>query len=259
VTVLVLAGTAEAGELAAALHARGLDAITSFAGRVPALRLPPGRNRVGGFGGAEGLERYLAEQAIDAVIDATHPFAAQMSANAAAACPRAGVALLRLERRGWASTPEDRWHRVADVDGAASMLRGDERVLLALGRQQIGAFAGSDAFFVIRAITSPAGPLPARRTILLARGPFAVEDELALLDAHAIDLVITRDSGGAMTAPKLVAARRRGLPVVVVDRPAAPPGVATTSSVDGALRWLSEGAGQDRFAGAFRRPPPCGM
>ncbi len=196
--------------------------------------------RVGGFGGADGLARWLDEHAPLAVVDATHPFATRIGVSAAAACERAGVALVRLERPGWRERPGDHWHRVADVTEAAGAIRPlGRRALLALGRQELAAFAGvQDAWFLVRSVEPPAPPLPPRHEVVLDRGPYTVDGELALVDRHGIDVVVTRDSGGDAGAAKLDAARERGLPVVVVERPPRP-AVPTVHSVAEALRWTS--------------------
>lgn len=239
--ILVLGGTAEARELATALDAAGVAVTSSLAGRVAHPRLPAGRVRIGGFGGPEALARWLQQYGVAAVVDATHPFAERISASAAAACPRAGVPLLRLERPGWSERPGDRWHWVDDLAAAAAAVPSlGERVLLTTGRQGLPAFAGvEDAWFLVRCVEEPDPPLPPRHRLLLARGPYTVEGELALLDEHRIDLVVTKDSGGAHTEAKLDAARLRGLPVIVVRRPPRPD-VATVSTVADALVWARE-------------------
>jgi precorrin-6A/cobalt-precorrin-6A reductase len=238
--VLILGGTAEARELAEALHARGDRVLTSLAGAVPDPRRPAGATRIGPLADAEDLARLAA--GYDVVVDATHPFAAGISALAAAA----GVPLARLERPPWRERPGDRWTRVPDLAAAARAIPGDARVLLTTGRRDLAAFKDSAAFFLIRAITAPPPPLPARHELLLDRGPYDIREELALIDRHRLDLVVTKDSGGAATEAKLTAARERGLPVIVVDRPPAPAGVPTAASVDELLATL------------FRRAPRYG-
>lgn len=236
--LLILGGTAEARELAGVLHAQGVPVVSSLAGRVAAPRLPPGEVRIGGFGGSEGLERWLVENAVFAVVDATHPFAARMSTSAFEACARAGVPLLRLERPGWRERPGDRWVWVGDVAAAADAVEGlGRRALLALGRQEVAAFAGiASTWFLIRTVGRPEPPLPPRCELLLDRGPFTASGELALFEEHAIDVVITRDSGGDHTAAKLDAARDRGVPVVVVRRPPAPDTTAVATVAE-ATTW----------------------
>lgn len=238
--ILILGGTAEARELAAGLDAAGVPVTSSLAGRVARPRLPAGAVRIGGFGGPDALARWLVDHGVRAVVDATHPFAERISASATQAAPQAGVELLRLARPGWSERPGDRWTWVADLDEAAAAIRrlGAARVLLTSGRQGLPAFAGvADAWFLIRCVDRPDPPLPPRYELLLDRGPYTLAGEGALLDAHAIDLLVTKDSGGAHTAAKLEAARERGLPVVVVRRPPRPPGVATVATVAAALDW----------------------
>jgi precorrin-6A/cobalt-precorrin-6A reductase len=235
--ILVLGGTAEARELAGALHAAGHAVTSSLAGRVARPRLPEGAVRIGGFGGPDGLAAWLAEHEVRAVVDATHPFAERISASAVQACARRGVPLLRLEREGWRPRAGDRWRWVADLDEASRTFEHGRRVLLTTGRQGLAAFAHrDDAWFLVRCVDEPRPPLPANHALLLDRGPYSVASELALIDEHAIDVVVTKDSGGTHTQAKLDAARERGLPVVIVRRPPRPE-MSTLTSVDGALRW----------------------
>jgi precorrin-6A/cobalt-precorrin-6A reductase len=248
VTVLVLGGTAEGRALAADLAGRsGLRVISSLAGRVSHPALPPGEVRTGGFGGAAGLARWATAAGVAAVVDATHPFAETISASAAVACAQAGLPLLRLARPAWTAQEGDDWRDAASLAGAAAMLPAlGQRVFLTTGRQGLGAFAGlGRLWFLIRCVDPPRGPLPPRREILLARGPYQFEAELALMRRHAIEVLVTKNSGGSLTEGKLAAARALGLPVVMVRRPAgpAPGGVA---SVDEAVSWVLE---QARAAG----------
>jgi precorrin-6A/cobalt-precorrin-6A reductase len=240
--ILILGGTAEARELAAALHAAGVAVTSSLAGRVSSPRMPAGETRIGGFGGPGALARWIAAHDVRAVVDATHPFAQRISASAARACPRAGVPLLRLERPGWRERPGDRWLWVDDLDAAAGAIGDGARVLLTTGRQGLAAFAGIDrAWFLIRCVDPPDVALPRHHELLLARGPYALDGELALIDAHRIDLVVTKDSGGSLTVAKLDAARERGLAVIVVRRPPRLD-VATVATVSAALAWARERA-----------------
>ncbi|MDF2976516.1 MAG: precorrin-6x reductase [Actinomycetospora sp.] len=232
--VLVLGGTAEARELASRLADDGRDVTTSLAGRTRHPRLPAGEVRSGGFGGVDGLAAALGE--VDVLVDATHPFAATMTGHAAAAAARTGTPLIVLRRPGWTAGPGDRWTRVGSLADAARAIPVGARVLLATGRQGVEAFHDVDAWFLVRAIEAP-DVLPARAELVLARGPFALDDERALLDRYGITLVVAKDSGGA-TEAKLVAARERGLPVVLVDRPPLPPGVDVATSVDDVLALL---------------------
>ncbi|MFJ9714505.1 cobalt-precorrin-6A reductase [Streptomyces sp. NPDC101213] len=242
--VLVLGGTTEARELAAALAARpGVRVTSSLAGRVSRPGALAGDVRSGGFGGADGLAAWLAEHGVDAVVDATHPFAAGITANAARAATAAGRPLVVLRRPGWRPGPGDRWHPVGSLAEAAELLPGlGGRVLLTTGRLGLAAFAHlTGPHFVVRSVEPPAPPMPPDTELVLARGPFTVTDELALLREHRIDVLVTKDSGGAATAAKLTAARRLGLPVVVVRRPPLPDGVTAVPDVAGALERLGLG------------------
>lgn len=237
--VLILGGTAEARELAAGLDRAGVRVVSSLAGRVARPRLPAGEVRIGGFGGPDSLARWLVEHKVGAVVDATHPFAECISASAARACPAAGVGLLRLERPGYGTQAGDRWHWVDGLEEAAALVpRLGRRALLTTGRQGLAAFAGTaDAWFLVRCVDPPSPPLPPHHELVLDRGPYTLAGELALIDRHAIEVVVTKDSGGRHTEAKLHAARARELPVVVVRRPPRPD-VATVATVDDALAWL---------------------
>ncbi len=245
--ILILGGTGEARDLAERLHAEGIPVISSLAGRVARPRLPVGEVRVGGFGGPVALAAWLARERIAAVADATHPFAERISASATQAAATAGIPLLRLERPGWSEREGDRWTWVDDLAGAAALLGPPPaglgaRVLLTTGRQGLPAFAGiADAWFLIRCVDPPDPPLPPHHELLLDRGPYTLAGELNLIDTHALDLVVTKDSGGPLTVAKLDAARARGLPVIVVRRPARPD-VARVETVDAALAWARRAA-----------------
>jgi precorrin-6A/cobalt-precorrin-6A reductase len=238
--VLILGGTAEARALAQALEEAGVPAISSLAGRVARPRLPAGEVRIGGFGGPGALARWLGENGIRAVVDATHPFAQRISASALQATAAARVPLLRLERPGWEAGAGDRWHWVDDLPRAAAAISrlGAARALLTTGRQGLAAFAADDVtWFCIRCVDPPDVVLPARHEVILDRGPYTLDGELALIDRHAIDVVVTKDSGGPLTEAKLLAARARRLPVVVVRRPPRQ-AVLTVSTVAAAAAWL---------------------
>jgi precorrin-6A/cobalt-precorrin-6A reductase len=237
--VLVLGGTGEARRLAAALVAEGVDVLSSLAGRVAEPALPEGAVRIGGFGGVPGLAAWLTEHRPRAVVDATHPFAVQITGNAAAAAAATGTPLLRLQRPGWTPQPGDTWRHVDTLAEAAQAVAGYGCVLVTTGRQGVGAFAGLPGRVLVRSVDPPDHPLPAGTTLLLARGPFSVPDELDLMRTHGVDVVVTKDSGGALTEAKLTAARQLGLPVVLVRRPPLPAGVPTVATVEEALAWLS--------------------
>ncbi|OBJ55470.1 cobalt-precorrin-6A reductase [Mycobacterium sp. 1423905.2] len=236
--VLLLGGTAEGRALAKALHPR-VDVISSLAGRVPDPALPPGAVRVGGFGGVAGLRNWLCEHHIDAVVDATHPFAATMTAHAAEACAELQLPLLVLARPPWDSA--NATVVASDVDAAETIARlGYSRIFLTTGRSAVRAYAGSDAWFLIRVVTAPdTESLPREHQLLLSRGPYHYDDELHLLNEYRIDALVTKNSGGDMTRAKLDAARAVGIAVLMVARPPLPEGVRTVGTVDDALAWLA--------------------
>jgi precorrin-6A/cobalt-precorrin-6A reductase len=239
--VLILGGTTEARQLAAVLAARpGVRVTTSLAGRVSRPGAVAGDVRIGGFGGARGLADWLRAERVDALVDATHPFAESITANAARAAAATGVPSVVLRRPGWRPEPGDRWHTVPSLDLAADLLPLlGQRVFLTTGRLGLAAFAHlSDLHFVVRSVEPPEPPLPPYTEVLLARGPFTVADESALLGEHCIDVLVTKDSGGEATAAKLTAARQLALPVVLVERPPLPEGLDTVPDVAGALEWL---------------------
>ncbi|WP_077798255.1 cobalt-precorrin-6A reductase [Streptomyces sp. JHA26] len=239
--VLVLGGTTEARRLAAVLADRpGVRVTTSLAGRVTRPGALAGEVRTGGFGGAEGLAAWLREHRVDALVDATHPFAETITANAVRAAAACRTPVVVLRRPGWHPGPGDRWYPVASLPEAAALLPGfGRRVLLTTGRLGLGAFAHlTGLHFVARSVEPPEPPLPPDTRVLLARGPFTVADETAVLRDHRIDVLVTKDSGGAATAAKLTAARDLALPVVVVRRPPLPEGVPVVPDVPGVLERL---------------------
>ena len=244
VRILILGGTGEARELAAELVAAGADVISSLAGRVSQPRLPDGQVRVGGFGGAEGLAAFLREEGITHLIDATHPFAATITANAALAAADTGAPRLVLRRPGWEADPS--WERVAGIREAAEAVARwpGESVFLTTGRRDLDAFASDDSHrYLVRTVDPPEGAVPPRMTLLLDRGPYTVEGETALMREHRIGLLVTKNSGGPMTAAKLTAARDLGVLVVMVRRPPLPSDTTVAATVPGALRWLETAGG----------------
>ncbi|WP_225095139.1 cobalt-precorrin-6A reductase [Streptomyces sp. CoH27] len=239
--VLILGGTTEARRLAAALAARpGVRVTTSLAGRVARPGAVAGEVRTGGFGGADGLADWVRAHQVDALVDATHPFAEAITANAARAVAATGVPAVVLRRPGWRPGPGDRWYDVPSLAGAAEALPAlGRRVFLSTGRLGLAAFAHlTDLHFVVRSVDPPEPPMPPDTELVLARGPFTVAEETELLRTHRIDVLVTKDSGGEATAAKLTAARELGLPVVVVRRPPLPPGVAAVPDVAGVLERL---------------------
>jgi precorrin-6A/cobalt-precorrin-6A reductase len=242
--LLILGGTAEARTLAARAaerFGREVEIIVSLAGRTRMPAHGAGTLRLGGFGGAEGLAGYLKQHKIDLLVDATHPFAADMSANAIAAARSSGIALLRLERPSWARRRGDRWIDVRDAAAAARAAASlGRRIFLSFGGGELAAFAAlRGAWFLVRRIDRPGRALPLRRYVLtLGRGPFSVGREVALLRRHRIDVVVTKASGGTGTRAKLDAARRLGLPVVVIERPHRQQ-ASTVVSVEDALHRIA--------------------
>jgi precorrin-6A/cobalt-precorrin-6A reductase len=239
--VLLLGGTSEGRALAARLHP-DVDVISSLAGRVPDPALPVGEVRIGGFGGVEGMRRWLVDSKVDAVVDATHPYAATITAHAASACVELGLPHLVLARPAW--PPGDAIVVGSDADAARIVVaKRYSRVFLTTGRSGTAAFADIDAWFLIRAVTAPdPGTLPRRHQVVLSRGPYRYDDELALLRDHRIDALVTKNSGGQMTRPKLDAAAALGVAVVMVDRPSLPSGVTKVSTVDDAVAWVRSGS-----------------
>lgn len=225
----------------------GMDAVFSYAGRTNAPVAQPLPLRVGGFGGASGLAAYLRDQAISHVIDATHPFAAQMSRNAVAACNETQTPLLALERPAWRAGPGDRWTHVTDPEGAARVLPdAPARVFLAIGKQNLAPFAAHPHHYLLRLVDPPEGPLPLQDAeAVIARGPFTAEGDEALMRAHGITHLVAKNSGGAGAEAKLIAARQLSLPVVMIDRPRLPPRPSVTSPEE-AMAWLHHGASSAR-------------
>ncbi|MFC5829615.1 cobalt-precorrin-6A reductase [Nonomuraea insulae] len=272
--VLILGGTAEARALAAELAGLGVRVVSSLAGRVNNPRLPVGEVREGGFGGPEGLAAWLVKERIDLLVDATHPFAERMTASAIAAASATGVPLLVLRRPGWREEPGDAWQRVGSLRAAAELLAtgawppgghgleqgsgrglergggrapeqvggrgpGGVRVFLTTGRRSLPVFTPLPGVWLLaRSVDPPEPPVPANVRVLLDRGPYTVEGELALIREHRLDVLVTKDSGGRMTTAKLVAAREAGLPVIMVDRPPLPTGARLVDTVAAAVSWV---------------------
>ncbi len=239
--VLVLGGTAEARDLAAELHARSIPCVSSLAGRVQNPKLPVGDVRIGGFGGAGALRQWIVSHDCRAVVDATHPFAQQISRNAGAAVASLSIPLFALRRPEWTPAVEDRWTTVADIGAAADAVHGDgQRIFLTTGRQDVAAFAANSTdWFLIRVVDPPTGDLPPRHEIVRSRGPYDLESERTLLRDNDIDVLVTKNSGGPHTHAKLVAARELGVDVVMVARPALPVGMVIVDSVDAVLSLLT--------------------
>ena len=240
-SVLILGGTTEASALARQVAGDPRVApILSLAGRTANPRPQPIAVRTGGFGGIDGLVRFLRDEAIDAVVDATHPYADQMSAHAIAACRTAGVPLASLVRPEWQAGAGDRWQLVADVDAAARALGATpKRVFLSLGRQELHAFAAAPQHhYIARLIERPErGDLPPDLRLIQARGPFEREAELRLLTDERIDVIVSKNSGGEATYAKIEAARTLSLPVVMIARPDKAAG-HILADIDRTVAWL---------------------
>lgn len=238
--ILLLGGTTEASLLARALAGAGFDAVFSYAGRTADPFLQPLPQRIGGFGGVEGLLDYLTAERISHVVDATHPFAAQMSRNAVAATSGTGIRLMALQRPPWTAGPQDDWTTVADIKAAAGALPAARtRVFLAIGRQNLDDFAGAPQHhYLLRLVDAPTMALPLPNIeIVISRGPFRLEDDVALLRHHQIQIVVAKNSGGAGARAKIDAARVLGLPVIMIDRPALP-ARAVGATVAEVMAWL---------------------
>ncbi len=240
--VLVLGGASEARALAARIAQRpDIRAVMSLAGRTSAPVETGLPTRIGGFGGVDGLIRYLSEERIDRVIDATHPFATRISANARFACAALGVPLAALGREPWRARAGDRWTEVPNLDEAAKALGSDpKRVFLTIGRLGVGAFRAEPQHeYLIRTIEPPEpSDLPPHRVLLFARGPFEKNDEIALMRERRIEIVVTKNSGGASTYAKMEAARELGLEAIVIAPPA-PPDAPRLADIDAAMAFLS--------------------
>jgi precorrin-6A/cobalt-precorrin-6A reductase len=241
---LILGGTSDANQLADAMSRTGIDGVYSYAGRT---RRPVAQSlpiRTGGFGGVDGLVEFIAREQITHVIDATHPFAAEMSRHAVAACAASNSPLIALERAPWMRAPGDRWIEVDNIDAAFDALP-DERasVFLAVGRQHLAPFAAKPQHaYTLRFVDPPEEPppLPDADTIV-SRGPFTVEGDLDLMRARNIAWLVARNSGGAGARAKIDAARELGVPVIMIARPALP-ARRCVESVDEVLAWLGHDA-----------------
>ncbi|WP_299699032.1 cobalt-precorrin-6A reductase [uncultured Tateyamaria sp.] len=223
--LLILAGTTETTAFANAAAKAGLAGMVSFAGRVERPKRQPLPQRIGGFGGVDGLVAHMRDEQITHVIDATHPFAAQMSRNAVEACAKADVPLIALTRKPWSAQAGDAWTRVPDIPGAVAALdQPAVRVMLAVGRMHLVEFAPNPQHFYLLRLVDPPKDLPPfpDHHVLVSRGPFTETDDLALMQEHRIDLVVSKNAGGSGAYAKIAAARSLGLPVIMIDRPAVP-------------------------------------
>ncbi len=242
--VLLLGGTTEATALAHAFAAAGIDAVFSYAGRTANPVAQPLLTRLGGFGGVKGLADYIFDEQITHVVDATHPFATQISHNAVQACAMTETPLIAHERSPWAAQPGDHWHHVADTEAAVAALPiNPARVFLAIGKQTLPAFAAKPQhFYLLRLVDAPDAALPVPNAeVVLDRGPFTIEADMALMQAHAITHIVAKNSGGTGALAKLDAARHLHLPVILIARPAiADRNIAST--LNAVLDWLHHSA-----------------
>jgi precorrin-6A/cobalt-precorrin-6A reductase len=236
---LILGGTADASLLAAAIARAGLDAVYSYGGRTRMPADQPLPTRIGGFGGVKGLAEYIRRDGITHVIDATHPFAAEISSNAVEACADTGTPLIALERAPWARGPGDNWLEVADINAAAAALpEAPANVFLAIGRQHIAPFARKPQHtYTLRFVDPPEAPLPFAADVIVSRGPFTLDGELEMMRARRIACIVARNSGGDGARAKIDAARRLGLPVIMISRPRLPERLRV-ESIAAVMQWL---------------------
>jgi precorrin-6A/cobalt-precorrin-6A reductase len=240
--ILILGGTGDAVKLAAKLLTiPDLEIISSLAGRTKKPAALVGQVRIGGFGGVQGLVAYLRANFIDYVIDATHPCAGQITHNAAIATQQAKIPFLMLVRPQWEQVSGDRWIEVATVEAAALAIpESIKRVFITSGRQQLEPFLErshrSATWYLIRAIDPPEIILP-HSQVILDRGPFSFEAERQLLEQYQIEIIVSKNSGGAATYAKVRAARELQIPIVMVQRPSMPDGEKVSSCED-VLAWL---------------------
>jgi len=236
---LILGGIADASLLAAEIARAGLDAVYSYGGRTRAPADQPLPTRIGGFGGVSGLADYIRGEGITHLIDATHPFAAEMSRNAVEACAETKTPLIALERAPWTKAPGDVWVEVSDVAAAVAALpEAPANVFLAIGRQHIAPFASKPQHaYTLRFVDPPEAPLPFAADVIVSRGPFTLEGELEMMRSRGIDWIVARNSGGDGARAKIDAARMLGLPVIMITRPALPER-QRVESVDEVMQWL---------------------
>lgn len=236
---LILGGIADASLLAAEIARAGIDAVYSYGGRTRAPADQPLPTRIGGFGGVSGLADYVRREGITHVIDATHPFAAEMSRNAVEACSETGTPLIALERAPWARAPRDNWIEVNDVSAAVSALpEAPARVFLAIGRQHIAPFAAKPQHaYTLRFVDPPETTLPFAADVIVSRGPVTLDRELEMLRTRGITWIVARNSGGDGALAKIDAARMLGLPVIMISRPRLPERLRV-ESVTEVMQWL---------------------
>ena len=239
--ILVLGGTQDAVSLATTLSAmEDVHVIYSLAGVTLQPNLPQCEVRTGGFGGAEGLQRYLVQACIDGVLDATHPFAVRMAAHAAQACGAVQISRIKYLRPAWEPEEQDAWIQVASVEGVIPHLATVQRIFLTIGLRELDPFFDlTNAWFLLRFINPPSAPLPLpRHKVLIDRGPFSLDGETELMTQYRIDALVTKNSGGNLVRAKLTAARLLGIPVFMINRPAAPTGRVVSFETD-VIAWAA--------------------
>lgn len=236
---LILGGTSDASLLAAEIARAGIDAVYSYGGRTRAPADQPLPTRIGGFGGVSGLADYIRRENITHLIDATHPFAAEMSRNAIVACAETGTPMIALERSPWTKAPGDSWIEVADVNAAVAALpAAPANVFLAIGRQHIAPFASKPQHaYTLRFVDPPEAPLPFSADVIVSRGPFTLDGELDMLRSRDIAWIVARNSGGDGARAKIDAARMLGLPVIMISRPRLPERLRVESVAE-IMQWL---------------------
>ncbi|KJC41150.1 cobalt-precorrin-6A reductase [Bradyrhizobium sp. LTSP857] len=236
---LILGGTADASLLAAEIARAGIEAVYSYGGRTRAPADQPLPTRIGGFGGVSGLADYIRREGVTHVIDATHPFAAEMSGNAVTACAETGAPLIALERAPWTKAPGDNWIEVADVNAAVATLpESPAKIFLAIGRQHIAPFATRPQHaYTLRFVDPPEAPLPFAADVVVSRGPFTLDGELEMMRARGIAWIVARNSGGDGARAKIDAARTLGLPVIMISRPRLPERLRA-ENVSEVMQWL---------------------
>ncbi|WP_025035278.1 cobalt-precorrin-6A reductase [Bradyrhizobium sp. DOA9] len=243
IRALILGGTADASLLAAEIARAGIDAVYSYGGRTRAPADQPLPTRIGGFGGVSGLADYIRREGITHVIDATHPFAAEMSRNAVEACAETGTPSIALERVPWTKAPGDNWIEIRDVNAAVAALpEAPANVFLAIGRQHVAPFAMKPQHtYTLRFVDPPEAALPFAADVIVSRGPFTLEDELEMMRTRGIAWIVARNSGGDGARAKIDAARRLGLPVIMISRPELPERRRVERVTD-VMQWLGHSA-----------------
>ena len=236
--ILILGGTGEARRLAVMLLEAGYAVVTSLAGVTSEPMLPRGEVRSGGFGGVDGLVEYIAAENIVAIVDATHPFAEQITRHGFEAAKQAKISYVRMERRPWKPLARERWRLVADVDAAVKALRKDARVFVTIGRKDLPKFAARDDLSIMaRSIEPPEMELPENWRFIQGRPPFSVYDEIELMRQNKIDTLVTKNAGGKAVSAKLQAARELGIEIIMIERPKIDD-IRKVRSVDQVLRFL---------------------